>query len=85
MASPDPASPSESSEFSSRERASMAESLSEGMGSEMECAVLGSVMILDSGIDSLFCFFFGCGSVRDDVRCLDLAGTGIVVRVGARG
>ena len=79
IASPDTASPSESSEFRSCDRAS------DGMGNDVECAALGSTMVLDTGIDSPFCFFLGCRSMRDDVRCLDRAGTGMVVRVGARG
>ena len=43
------------------------------------------MVILDSGIDSPFCFFFGCGSIIEEARCLDRAGTGIVVRVVKRG
>ena len=61
----------------------MAESRADKIGSGLECAVLGSVVVLDSGMDSPLCFFFGCGSVRDDVRCLERTGTGTVVRVGA--
>ena len=38
-----------------------------------------------SGTDADFCFFFGCGSSVDEARCLDKAGTGIVVLVVARG
>ena len=34
----------------------------------------------DSGIDTIFCFFFGCGSTVDEARCLDRTGTGIVGR-----
>ena len=55
------------------------------MGRDPECSALGFVVSLDSGIDSPFCFFFGCGSIRDDDRCLDRAGTGMVVRVVTRG
>ena len=36
-------------------------------------------------MDSPFCFFFGCGSTKDDDRCFDRTGTGVVVRVGAVG
>ena len=38
-----------------------------------------------SGTDADLCFFFGCGSSVDEVRCLDRTGTGIVVLVVARG
>jgi len=70
---------SDAAEFISPDRAS------DGMGSDAECSALGFVVNLDSGIDSPFCFFLGCGSIREDDLCLDRAGTGMVVRVGTRG
>ena len=36
-------------------------------------------------MDSPFCFFFGCGSTKDDDRCFDRTGTGVVMRVVAVG
>ena len=40
---------------------------------------------VDSGPDADFCFFFGCGSSVEVVRCFDRTGTGIVIRVVDRG
>ena len=40
---------------------------------------------VDCGPDADFCFFFGCGSSVEVARCFDRTGTGIVVRVVARG
>ena len=79
MSSLDAASPSESSEFMSPERAS------EIMGNEVEWTASRLWASLGSGMDSPFCFFFGCGSTRDDDRCFERTGTGVVVRVGAVG
>ena len=79
MSSLDAASPSESSEFMSPER------VSDIIGSDVEWSASGLWASLDSGMDSPFCFFFGCGSTRDDDRCFDRTGTGVVVRVGAVG
>ena len=79
MSSLDAASPSESSEFMSPDRAS------DIIGSDVEWSASGLWASLGSGMDSPFCFFFGCGSTRDDDRCFDRTGTGVVVRVGAVG
>ena len=79
MSSLDIASPSESSEFISPEWAS------EIMGNEVELVASRLWASLGLGMDSPFCFFFGCGSTRNDDRCFDLTGTGVVVRVGAVG
>ena len=58
---------------------------SDGMGNDPEFPTVGFVVRLESGADSPFCFFLGCGSVSDDDRCPDRAGTGMVVRVVTRG
>ena len=79
MSSLGAASPSESSEYMSPERAS------EIMGNEVEWTASGLWASLGSGMDSPFCFFFGCGSTKDDDRCFDRTGTGVVVRVVAVG
>lgn len=62
-----------------------AERASEIMGNEVEWTASRLWASLGSGMDSPFCFFFGCGSTRDDDRCLERTGTGVVVRVGAVG
>ena len=68
----DAASSSESSELKP------ARGISEMMGRDTRRAV-------DSGPDADFCFFFGCGSSVEVVRCFDRTGTGIVIRVVVRG
>ena len=79
MSSLDAASPSESSEFMSPDWAS------DIIGSDVEWSASGLWASLGSGMDSPFCFLFGCGSTKDDDRCFDRTGTGVVVRVGAEG
>ena len=41
--------------------------------------------VMETGWSSVLIFFFGCGSSTVRLRCLDLTGTGIVVRDGAVG
>ena len=43
------------------------------------------VVTRGSGTDADFCFFLGCGSSVDEVRCLDRTGTGTVILVVVRG
>ena len=52
--------------------------ISEMMGRDTGRAV-------DSGPEADFCFFFGCESSVEVVRCFDRTGTGIVIRVVVRG
>ena len=41
--------------------------------------------VVDSGPEVDLCFFLGCGSSVEVARCLDRTGTGVVIRVVARG
>ena len=68
----DAASSSESSE------GKPARGISEMMGRDTGRAV-------DSEPEADLCFFFGCGSSVEVVRCFDRTGTGIVIRVVDRG
>ena len=68
----DAASSSESSE------GKPARGISEMMGRDTGRAV-------DSETEADLCFFFGCGSSVEVVRCFDRTGTGIVIRVVDRG
>ena len=72
-AAADGASPSESSELRSRIGAA------DAMGSELECSLLSTIVVLMVDALSDFCFFFGCGSSVDEARCLDRTGTGLWV------
>ena len=40
---------------------------------------------VESGPEAHLCFFFGCGSSVDVARCFDRTGTGVVIRIVARG
>ena len=50
--------------------------------SEMMGRDVGGVVVSETGAD--LCFFLGCGSSVELVRCFDRTGTGVVIRVVTR-